>query len=193
MFSRCSRTRRRLTPPRTPEQFPLIAYFKGSVRGLGPGSEVTVHGLTIGHVTSVGLTYDPAKGSVVAPVEFEIQPERILGVGHQVFKTAAEAVDTLVKQGLRATLQSSNLITGQQSVALDFVPDAPPATVTMAGKDFVLPTSEGGGIAGLETSATDLLSKVNSIPFDQIGKNLNGILLAANNAADGEQMKTIAD
>jgi paraquat-inducible protein B len=168
---------------------PVMAYFKGSVRGLGPGSEVAVHGMTIGHVTSVALSYDPATGSVVAPVEFDIQPERILGVGKQVFKTPAEAVNTLVSQGWRATLQSSSFITGQQNVALDVVPDAPPATVTILGKRFIVPTSEGGGIAGLEASATDLLVKVNSIPFDQLGKNLNGILLAANNAAGGEQMK----
>ena len=168
---------------------PVIAYFKGTVHGLGVGSEVTVHGMTIGHVTSVGLLYDRAKGSIVAPVQFSIQPERILGVGHQIFKTEAEAVDALVGQGLRATLQSTSLITGQQNVALDFVPDAPAETVTMAGADFVIPTSEGGGIAGLEASATDLLGKVNSIPFDEIGKNLSGILLAANNAAGGDQMK----
>jgi paraquat-inducible protein B len=168
---------------------PAIAYFKGSVSGLGPGSAVKVHGMTIGQVTSVALSYDPATGVVVAPVEFVLQPERILGVGNHVFKTAAEAVNTMVAQGWRATLQSASLITGQQMVALDVVPDAPPATVTMEGKNFVIPTSEGGGIAGLATSATDLLSKVNTIPFDQIGKNLNGILLAANSAAGDEKMK----
>ena len=79
-------------------------------------------------------------------------------------------------------------------MALDFVPNAPPATVTMEGDDFVLPTTEGGGFAGLQASATDLLDKVNTIPFDQIGKNLNGILLAANNVANGAQMRqTLTD
>ncbi len=68
-------------------------------------------------------------------------------------------------------------------VALDFVPDAPPAEVTKDGEDFVLPTTEGGGFAGLASSATDLLDKVNTIPFDQIGKNLNGILKSVNDAA----------
>jgi paraquat-inducible protein B len=173
---------------------PVMAYFKGSVDGLGPGSPVRVHGLTIGHVTSVALSYDPATGSVVAPVEFTVQPERILGVGNHVFETAADAVNTMVNQGWRATLQSASLITGQQVVALDVVPDVPRVAVTMVGKNFVIPTSEGGGIAGLETSATDVLSKVNTIPFDQIGKNLNGILLAANNAAGDDKMKrSLAD
>src|SRR5204862_7022789 len=68
-------------------------------------------------------------------------------------------------------------------------PDAPPATVTMEGEDFVLPTTEGGGFAGLASSATDLLDKVNKMPFDQIGANLNGILRSVNDVAQGPQMK----
>jgi paraquat-inducible protein B len=170
-------------------QIPLVAYFGGSVQGLGPGSEVTIHGLMIGHVTSVQLGYDPVKNAIVAPVHFEVQPERVVGIGMQVFKTAAEAVNALVKQGMRATLESTNLITGQKAVVLEFVPDAPPATVTMEGNSFVMPTVEGGGLAGLTESATALLNKVNAIPFDQIGNNLNGILKAGNTAANSEQLK----
>ncbi len=175
-------------------QIPAVAYFTGSVQGLGPGSEVTMHGIVVGHVTDVRLGYDPAKSAIVVPVHFEVQPERIIGIGKQVYKTAAEAVDAAVKQGLRATLQSASLITGQQMVALDFVPNAPPATVTMEGTNFVVPTSDSGGFAGLQASATALLAKVNTIPFDEIGKNLDGILQAANTVANGAQMRqTLTD
>jgi paraquat-inducible protein B len=170
-------------------QIPLVAYFSGSVQGLGPGSEVTVHGLRVGHVTDVRLGYDLARHAVVAPVHFEIQPERVIGIGNQIYKTAAEGVDALVKQGLRATLQSASLITGQQMVVLDFIPNAPPATVTMEGTNFVLPTTDSGGFSGLQASATDLLSKLNTIPFDQIGKNLDGILGGVNTAANGPEMR----
>jgi len=175
-------------------KIPVISYFPGSVRGLAAGSEVTMHGLKVGQVTDVRLTYDTAKDAVLAPVRFEVEPERIVGVGVRVFKTDAEAVDALLKRGLRASLQSASLITGQQNVALDLVPNAPPATVTMDGKDFVLPTTEGGGFAGLASSATDLLDKVSTIPFDQIGASLNGILKSANDFAQGPQMKkTLTD
>jgi len=92
---------------------------------------------------------------------------------------------------LRASAQSASLITGQQMVALDFVPDAPPATVTMEGEDFVLPTTEGGGFAGLAASATDLLDKVNKMPFDKIGKNLDGILKSVNDMTQGPQLKKV--
>jgi paraquat-inducible protein B len=168
---------------------PLVSYFSGSVRGLAPGAEVTIHGLMVGHVTSVGLTYDTAKDAIEAPVRFEVQPERVVGIAKQVFKTSAEAVDVLVKKGLRATLQSASLITGQQLVALDFVPNAPPATVAMEGSDFILPTTDSGGFAGLQASATELLDKVNTIPFGQIGKNLDGILQSVNDVANGAQMR----
>jgi paraquat-inducible protein B len=90
---------------------------------------------------------------------------------------------------MRASLQSASLITGQQMVALDFVHDAPPAEVTMDGPDFVLPTTEGGGFAGLQASASALLDKVNTIPFKQIGDNLDGILRSTNNVASGPEIK----
>jgi paraquat-inducible protein B len=170
-------------------KIPAISYFPGSVSGLAPGAAVTVHGLKVGEVTDVRLTYDAAKDAVLAPVRYEVEPERVVGAGKRVFKTDEEAVQALLKQGLRASLQSASLITGQQNVALDFVTDAPPAEVSMDGPDFVVPATEGGGFSGLTASATELLNKVNTMPFDQIGKNLDGILKSVNDVAQGPQMK----
>jgi len=159
------------------------------VKGLAPGSEVTMHGLHVGQVTEVKLEYDRSKDIVVAPVRYEVEPERITGIGQRIYKTDQESVEAVLKKGLRASLQSASLITGQQVVALDFVTDAPPATVTMDGGDFVLPSTEGGGFAGLASSANDLLGKVNTIPFDQIGQSLNGILKSVNDMTQGPQLK----
>jgi paraquat-inducible protein B len=170
-------------------KIPVISYFSGSVRGLGPGSEVTMQGFKIGAVTDVRLIYDPVKDKVLAPVRYELEPERVLGVGRRVFKTPAEGAADLVKRGLRATLESTSLITGQQAVVLKFVPDAPPATVSEEGGYFVLPSTEGGGFAGLEASATELLNKVNTIPFEQMGKNIDGILQSVNDAVKGPQLR----
>jgi len=170
-------------------KIPVISYFPGSVKGLAPGSEVTMHGLQVGYVTDVRLEYDRANDTVVAPVRYEVEPERITGIGQRVYQTDQESVEAVLKKGLRASLQSASLITGQQVVTLDFVADAPPAPVTKEGEDFVLPTVEGGGFAGLASSANDLLGKVNQIPFDQIGKSLNGILKSVNDMTEGPQLK----
>ncbi len=169
---------------------PLVSYFPGSVRGVGPGSEVLMRGMTIGRVLDVRLSYDPAKDAIVAPVRYEVEPERILGVGgKQVFPTMAEAVTAMVKKGFRASLQSTSLITGQQAVAIDMVPDAPAATVTKDGEYFVLPITSGGGFADLQASAATLLNQVNTLPFAQIGQNLDGILRSVNSAAGGPELK----
>jgi paraquat-inducible protein B len=170
-------------------KIPTISYFSGSVKGLAPGSEVTMHGLKVGYVTDVRLQYDQAKDIVLAPVRYVVEPERITGIGHRVYQTDEESVEAVLKKGLRASLQSSSLITGQQVVALDFVTDAPEVPVTKEGEDFVLPTTEGGGFAGLASSANDLLGRVNQIPFDQIGKSLNGILKSVNDMTQGPQLK----
>ena len=170
-------------------KIPAISYFSGSVSGLAPGAAVTMHGLKVGEVTDVRLSYDAAKDAVMAPVRYEVEPERVIGIGKQVFKTEGEGVGALLKKGLRASLQSASLITGQQNVALEFVADAPPAEVLMDGQDFVVPSTGGGGFAGLTASATELLNKVNTMPFDQIGKNLDGILKSVNDAAQGPQLK----
>ena len=170
-------------------KIPAISYFPGSVSGLAPGSLVTLHGLQVGQVTDVRLSYDASKDAVIAPVRYEVEPERVIGVGKRIYKNDDETVDALLKKGLRASLQSSNLITGQQQVALEFDPDAPATEVAMDGPDYVVPATEGAGFAGLTASATELLNKVNTMPFDQIGKELEGILKSVNDVAQGPQMK----
>jgi paraquat-inducible protein B len=169
-------------------RIPVISYFKGSVAGLAAGSEVTMHGLIVGQVTDVRLAYDAAQDAIVAPVRYEIEPERILGIGAKAkFKDTDEAARVMIQRGLRATLQSASLITGQQEVALEFVPNAAPAEFAMQGEDYILPTAPGGSFASLQASATDLLKKVDTIPFDEIGRSLAGILKAANDLATGPQ------
>ena len=156
-----------------------VSYFSESVSGLAAGSEVRMRGLKIGEVTDVRLSADPAKGTIVAVVHYQVQPERIVGIGKRIYKTDAEAASALLDKGLRATLDSASLITGQQTVALEFVADAPRAAVTMEGGDFVVPTTEGGGFSGLASSANAVLNKVNAMPFAQIGAHLAAMLTSA--------------
>jgi len=41
-------------------------------------------------VLDVRLTYDPVKDVVLAPVRYEVEPERVIGVGKRIYKTDAE-------------------------------------------------------------------------------------------------------
>lgn len=172
-------------------KIPLVGYFPGSVRGLAAGADVTLHGLKVGQVTDVRIVYDPAKSAILAPVRFEVEPERFVGIGRQAVTDVGAGVDMLVGRGLRATLQSANLLTGQMLVALEFMPDAPPAKVTTEEGVFVIPTSDSGGFSGLEASATELLRKVNTIPFDSLGRNLDQTSAGLSDLVNGPQMKQV--
>lgn len=154
-------------------KIPLIVYFPSSVRGLAAGSDVVTHGITIGQVTDVHLAFDATKDEVLAPVRLEIEPERIVGIGRQIVPNTAAMVQLLVNKGFRADLQSGNLLTGEMLISFEVVPNAPAATVTMQDGAFVFPITTGGGLAGLQASATELLRNVNAIPFASIGQSLS--------------------
>jgi paraquat-inducible protein B len=167
---------------------PYLAYFSGSVSGLGPGSPVTFQGLRVGKVRSVNLEYDPKSDAIRAPVRFEVEPERIADMRLAEARGPVANTRMLVERGLRAQLQSSNLLTGQQMVALTIVPDAPPAEMRMEDEVIVLPTVPGQ-FAGLTDSVNQLLSKLGNMPFEQIGKNLNETLHGFNDIANGHELK----
>jgi paraquat-inducible protein B len=170
-------------------KIPLLGYFNSSVRGLAPGSDVVMHGLKVGQVTDVRLKFDLANDSVLAPVHFELEPERVLGVGQQAFKNVAEAVQALVSKGVRATLQSGNLLTGEMLVSLEVVPGAPDVKVTMQDGAFVMPISESAGLSGLQASAGDLLRNVNAIPFSSIGQSLDAMAKNMSALTNGPQLQ----
>jgi paraquat-inducible protein B len=170
-------------------KIPLLVYFSSSVRGLGPGSEVVMHGLKVGEVTDVRLSYDPKNDTVVAPVSLEISPERVVGIGRKVFQNSGEAVQALASKGLRATLQSGNLLTGEMLVSLEMVPNAPPATITMEDGAFVFPTTDSGGLSSIQASAGDLLRNVNAIPFASIGQGLDTLLKNISGLSNGPQLQ----
>jgi paraquat-inducible protein B len=167
---------------------PALGYFQGSVSGLGPGSPVTFQGLRIGQVTEVNLEYDPKTDSIRAPVRFEVEPERIVGMHLAEARGPVANTRILVQRGLRAQLQSSNLLTGQQQVALTMVPDAKPAELELEGDVIVLPTVPGQ-FAGITDSVNELLTKVNQMPFEQLGVNLNDTLHGFNDLANSPALK----
>jgi paraquat-inducible protein B len=170
-------------------KIPLLVYFSSSVRGLGVGSDVVMHGLKVGQVTDVRLTYDAATDVVLAPVRMEIEPERVLGIGRRVTQDVPAMIQTLVGKGLRATLQSGNLLTGDMLVSLEVVPDAPAATVTMQDGAFVFPTSPSSGLSGLQASAGELLRNVNAIPFASIGHSLDAMTRNMTDLTNGPQLQ----
>ena len=170
-------------------KIPFVTYFSSSVSGLSKGSQVQVFGIQIGTVTDVNLIMLPGHTGARARVAFEIQPERVFSGNNQEINSDPEQVTTsLVQQGMRAVLESSSFITGQKAVALEFVPDVLQAAVTHEGEALVLP-SQGGGIDNITSSLSDIATKLDHIPFEEIGKNLNDALRSVSQTVSGPDVK----
>lgn len=170
----------------------LVAYFSGSVAGLGPGSPVTFQGLKIGEVTGVDIVFDSDTQKVLAPVRFEVQPQRIKNTGTLAERGPLANLQLLVAGGLRAQIEKANLLTGQSEIALVVVPGAAPAEVKLQGHDIVFPTAPGA-FNSITSSVTALLNKINAMPFDEMSQSLTSTLGGLDKLTNGPETKKAVD
>lgn len=159
----------------------FTTYFESSVRGLSRGASVEFYGLQVGTVSEVALELNPITGDARVRVQLEVQPERITGIGQAGAESPIDVARRLVRKGMRAQLRTASYITGQMVVALDFVPNAPPAEVVVSGDLVILP-SQGGGLDNILVAASEIANKLDRLPLEQIGQNLNSALRSASGA-----------
>jgi len=113
------------------DSVPLVAYFDGSVKGLGVGSKVQMKGVTVGEVKDVKLLFNPDNLDFINRVLIETEPERIGSFfdpsNKEAFSEldadAEEVIDSLINRGLRAKLTLDSVVTGKLLVAFDFYPE----------------------------------------------------------------------
>jgi paraquat-inducible protein B len=170
-----------LAPPDGPA-LTVRMVFDHSVRGLSVGAPVDFLGIELGTVQSLQLQYDAQRKRYPIEVKADIYPLRLGAVRNAMLDTAATGptADTLflkrlVDNGLRAQLRSGNLLTGQQYIALDFIPKAPPARLDMNGGLPLVPTVPGT-LSELQPQIADIVAKISKVPFDEIGRDLQSTL-----------------
>ncbi|WP_115717606.1 PqiB family protein [Gallaecimonas mangrovi] len=161
---------------------PVKMRFSQSLRGLEVDAPVEFLGLNIGHVESVDLDYNADSKNFSTLVGIRIYPERLGNVAKKLPQADGDEaqglsfIKTMVQHGLRAQAKTGNLLTGKLYVAIDFMPNAKPASVSVDNNgELVLPTV-GGQFDKLQEQLGNIVNKVNKIPFDQIGNNLNHTL-----------------
>ena len=149
-----SRTSVRSAQAQFTEKIPFLVYFDGSVRGLNPGAPVEFRGIKVGTVTSVRLEFDPRRPTHPDPGD---DRDRAAAAGRRPIGPGRARPEqrrpwpTSCKRGLRAQLQTGNLLTGELFVDLIFLPDAPPAELDTqrADPDHPLGAGDPGGAAGV--------------------------------------------
>ncbi|SDB69025.1 PqiB family protein [Belnapia rosea] len=173
----------------TKDRLVFLLYFNESVRGIEVGTPVEMRGLRIGSVLERTLEYDLASDTFRVPVRIAIEPDRIAYPSGKAGRTQEDVLTyarRMVGNGLRGRLQTVSYVTGQVVIAFDFVPDAPPAEVVLQGEEIVMPTMSADSVLA---SVSSVAAQLQSIPFDEIGRNLNDTLASVSGLAGSPELR----
>jgi len=164
---------------------PLKLYFEKGVKGLKEGAPVEFKGLRVGTVTTVSIDYQESSDELRTFAIVKIEPGRLPVEGPDATEPEAERTanihrffEKMAARGLRAKLQTGNLLTGQSLVVFAMFPNAEPQPLEYVEGLAVFPTmSEGLDdiVAKIDTTLVKInaiLAKVDAIPITEIGKDL---------------------
>lgn len=178
-----------LRPPDGPA-VTTVMYFDQSLRGLSAGAPVDFRGIVLGEVRTVGIEYDSVRKKFRMPVTADLYPSRlgqsVLNALGTEASSPEQALAQMVTRGFRAQLRTGSLLTNQLYVNLDFFPKAPkaklaaPAAGAPATADVLVLPTVPGPLDELQSQLSRIAGKLDKIPFDEIGNNLNKTLQQAN-------------
>ena len=169
-----------------PQTYELI--FKDSIRGLSVGAPVEFRGIPIGMVSEVRAQIDLKNFQFSVPVMIQLDPRR-LGVDVMNTRTGdleklrRQLINSLVSHNIRAQLRTGSLLTGAVYVSFDVFPGAAPATVDWSQEPVRLPTVPGQ-LQATEETVENILKKVDKMPLQEIGNNLNKAIVNLNLTLD---------
>lgn len=165
-----------------------VVLFGQSVRGLNPGAPVAFRGITVGRVDRImvgegtaGLLKDGREAAI--PVLIAIEPGRLeLEDSPSGRNRLREAMARAVGDGLRAALETGNLLTGSLFVDLDFFDtEAERGVGEFDGYPTVPAVSTGLG--RLEQELSQLMTKLNNLPLEETFASAEATLDAVGTAA----------
>jgi paraquat-inducible protein B len=162
----------------------VVVRFGQSVKGLLPGAPVEFRGIEMGTVERIMLEENlqenlaegmRARGSPI-PVLLRLEPGRIgLPDSPKGVEYLATALRTGIPIGMRATLQTGNLISGAKLIGLDYYEDAEPATEGEYAGYPTIPTV-ATGFGQLEQRLAAVLEKVDALPLEDTVATANAAL-----------------
>lgn len=157
----------------------FILFFEDSVRGLKVGAPVEFKGIKVGIVKDVRLEFNGQDAAFRIPVLIEIEPDRFISRDVEKDPPVFETFKILVDRGLRASLQTGSLLTGQLYIDLDMHPDTPIRMVHTGGSFPELPTIKGD-LEQMTASVKTILARMEKLEIEEISSQLLKTLQDAN-------------
>ena len=167
----------------------FVVRFAQSLKGLLPGAPVEYRGIPIGRVERLLMKEMmraqlakqaageemPATGEPI-PVLIYVEPGRMaLPDKASSIASFKQAIAKGVSNGMRATLETGNLLTGAKYIAIDYFDVQEKAEVGQWQQYATIPTI-GGGFDQIMVKVNEILDKISSAPLDDTVANANAAL-----------------
>ena len=167
---------------------PTVRYefaFDGDAGVLDETSAVTLLGYQIGEVESTRLAYNERTGApygiataVLYPQQMHVNPGAGARTTPDDWRAPTDAALTrLIHLGYRARLQQSPPVLGDQAIVLVRTAGASPAQLLTDGDIPRFPSAPGSSnLDDITAKAAVFLNKLDAVPLEDIGANLNRII-----------------
>ena len=166
-----------------------VVEFSQSLRGLLPGAPVEYRGIPVGHVKKIlfsemfSQTEKPASGSPI-PVLISVEPGRLgLPDTQGSVEFMKKDIEASVRNGLRASLVTGNLLTGSLFINTDYYEDADTKEMGSFASYETIPTIHVG-LGKIEEQMSHFLSKLNDLPLEQTIENVDQMVATATETLD---------
>ena len=157
----------------------FLIMLSESISGLVEGAPVEYHGIRLGTVSKVPFyTAEMLNKTFIlnqkVPVLIRIEPDRLSELVDEKIDIATLIMDEQ-KNGLRASLKTSNMFTGALFIDLDFYPELKnkynAKSSSLYGYDTIETTSTG--IAQIQAKVMQLLDNFNNLPLNNTMTEFN--------------------
>jgi paraquat-inducible protein B len=150
----------------------FICMFQGNLNGLKVGAPVKVRGVQIGTVAEIRLRLSPSEGrlrpdvkELRLPVIVDLDRSQLLARGGTGQALEKSGFQDMLKQGMRAQLNTESLLTGLLYIDLDLHPGAPMNLALEPGGPYrEIPTIQTD-LAQIQERLSKALDKFEKIDF----------------------------
>jgi paraquat-inducible protein B len=156
-----------------------MTYFPGPIGGLSTGTRVEMKGVQVGHVREVRLVYVPETANLITPVTLEIDPREMdfeilpSTTRDELRRRTNEALDAMVRKGMRATLSSSLVLPGAGAVSLDMVARPGTARLVLTQDPPLIPAAASDkGLATALASINRVARRIEDLPLSEIAGHM---------------------
>lgn len=166
------------------EYLEYVILVEDSVGGLNIGAPVEYRGIRIGRVHRPYLgfyqTHQIDEFESRIPVVIHVEPARLAPNKEYDLAWFDNQFNEWIKTGLAASIETANILTGSLKVSLDTSNDVQ-TDLQYFGKYTVIPISQSG-FASIVNKTEALLSKIESLPLEELVNSTNQAIKSANTA-----------